>query len=52
MNEKSNPGAGFFKLAQRKKLMKTKQDKLEFWILQVNAARDYYTELCGRSARR
>jgi hypothetical protein len=40
VNDKSHPGAGFFKLAMRKNLLKPKQDKFEFWILQVNAARD------------
>jgi hypothetical protein len=43
-NDKSHPGAGFFKLAQRKDLLKPKQNKFEFWVLQVNAARDYYTQ--------
>lgn len=51
MHDKSHPGDGFFKLAQRKGLLKPKQDKFEFWVLQVNAARDYYTNARGRSVR-
>jgi hypothetical protein len=51
MHDKSHPGDGFFKLAQRKGLLKPEQDKLEFWVLQVKAARDYYTEARSRAIR-
>lgn len=50
-HDKSHPGDGFFKLAQRKELLRPKQDKFEFWVLQVNAARDYYTPARGPGSR-